>query len=123
MYGKELVLDIHNCDISKFNRKDIEVFLVDLCDNVIDMERADLHWWDYAEDGPEEYAAAPPHLKGTSCTQFIMTSTIVVHSLEVLEKVFINIFSCKDFDVEEAEKFTADYFGGNVANRAGVDRI
>jgi S-adenosylmethionine/arginine decarboxylase-like enzyme len=122
MYGKELVLDIHNCDISKFNREDIEAYLKELCNNVIDMERADLHWWDYQDD-PEYYAEAPPHLKGTSCVQFIMTSTIVIHTLEDLGKVFINIFSCKTFSVEDAEKFTAEFFKGKVVNREVIDRL
>jgi len=121
MYGQELILDLHNCDVSKFNRKDIKAYLIELCDNVIDMERADLHWWDY-EDDPEEYETAPSHLKGTSCVQFIMTSTIVIHSLEDLKKIFINIFSCKDFDAEETAKFTAGYFSGVVKNKTEIIR-
>ena len=96
MYGKELIIDLHDCDVSKFNRKDIEKFLIELCDDVIDMERADLNWWDYEND-PEEYEKAPPHLKGISCVQFITTSSIVIHTLEIGD-AYINIFSCKDFD-------------------------
>lgn len=122
MYGKELILDLHECDVSKFNRKDIEAFLVELCDDVIDMERADLHWWDY-EDDPEYYAVAPPHLKGTSCVQFIMTSTIVIHTLEDLKKAFINIFSCKDFDAEKTASFTAKFFGGEIKTIQVIDRV
>ncbi|KKL62202.1 hypothetical protein LCGC14_2187570 [marine sediment metagenome] len=122
MYGKELILDIHNCDVSKFNRKDIEAYLVELCDDIIDMERADIYWWDY-EDEPEEYAKAPAHLKGISCVQFIMTSTIVIHSLEDLSKIFVDIFSCKDFDDAETAKFTADYFGGEIATEEAIERL
>lgn len=120
-YGKELVLDIHNCDVSKFNRTDIESYLIELCDNIIDMEREDLYWWDYEGD-LSGYKEAPSHLKGTSCVQFISTSTIVIHSLVDLKKVFINIFSCKDFDVEEAADFTKNYFGGVIRNKTGVIR-
>ncbi len=122
MYGKSLALDIHDCDVSKFNRKDIEAYLVELCDDVIDMERAELQWWDY-EDEPEEYAKAPAHLKGVSCVQFIMTSTIVIHSLEDLGKVFMDIFSCKDFDEVATAKFTADYFGGEIKTQEAVIRV
>ncbi len=122
MYGKELILDIHNCNVAKFNRKDIEAYLVELCDEVIDMERADLHWWDY-EDEPEEYAKAPAHLKGISCVQFIMTSTIVIHSLEDLGKIFIDIFSCKNFSIEDVEKFTSEFFKGKIVNKMAMDRV
>ena len=121
MYGKELILDIHNCDITKFNRKDIKTFLVTLCDDIIDMERSDLHWWDY-EGEAEEYEVAPAHLKGVSCVQFIMTSTIVIHSLEDLRKIFINIFSCKDFDEESAATFTVNFFGGQALTKETIIR-
>jgi len=120
-YGKELILDIHNCNVLKFNRRDIESYLIELCDNIIDMEREDLHWWDY-EDDLDGYKEAPDHLKGTSCVQFILTSTIVIHSLVDLKKIFINIFSCKDFDVEEAADFTKNYFSGVIRNKTGVIR-
>ena len=123
MYGKELILDIHDCDVSKFNRKDIEAFLVKLCDNIIYMERADLHWWDYEDDNQEDYDNAPSHLKGTSCVQFISTSTIVIHSLEDLKKVFINIFSCKNFNANATAEFTQNYFGGNVITKEIIERI
>jgi S-adenosylmethionine/arginine decarboxylase-like enzyme len=115
MYGKELILDIHDCDVSKFNRKDIEAYLVELCDDVIDMQRADLHWWDYEDEDQEDYDAAPSHLKGTSCVQFITTSDIVIHSLDDLKKIFINIFSCKDFNSIETSLFTEKFFGGKIA--------
>ena len=120
-YGKELILDIHNCDVSKFNRLDIKNYLIELCDNIIDMEREDLHWWDY-EDDPEGYEEAPAHLKGTSCVQFIRTSTIVIHSLVDLRKIFINIFSCKNFDMEQAATFTGIYFDGAVKTQRNIIR-
>ena len=120
-YGKELILDIHNCNVSKFNRTDIERYIRVLCNDVIDMEREDLHWWDF-EDDIAAYHEAPSHLKGTSCVQFISTSTIVIHSLVDLKKIFINIFSCKDFDPEMATVFTEKYFGGKVETYEVITR-
>lgn len=120
-YGKELILDIHNCNVDKFNRIDIERYIRVLCNDVIDMEREDLHWWDF-EDDPEGYKEAPPHLKGTSCVQFISTSTITIHALVDLKKIFINIFSCKDFSVEEAASFTEGYFGGVIKTQKEIMR-
>ena len=121
MYGKELIVDMNNCDISKFNRKDIEAYLVELCDNVIDMEREDLYWWDY-EDDPEGYEAAPAHLKGTSCVQFIKTSNITIHTLDALGIIYLNIFSCKDFNSDDVLEFTRDWFKGHVLKSSTIDR-
>jgi len=120
-YGKELILDIHSCDTDSFTRDSISNYLSELCE-LIDMEAEDLHFWDY-EDEPWEYDAAPDHLKGISCTQFIRTSTIVVHTLDVLEKAFINIFSCKDFNAQKAADFTAYWFGGEVVQMNEISRI
>ena len=44
-YGKELILDLHNCNPDKFTRESIGQYFIDLC-NLIDMQRSDLHWWD-----------------------------------------------------------------------------
>ena len=45
IYGTELVLDLHGCNVEKFNRKEIESFFQELCD-LIEVERCDLHFWD-----------------------------------------------------------------------------
>jgi len=63
-----------------------------------------------------------PHAVGTSAVCFILTSTIVIHTLDILEKVFVNIFSCKTFDPDVASKFTAEWFKGEVKNSTFVER-
>lgn len=125
-YGKELVLDLHNCNPSKFNRKDIENYFIELCD-LIDMEREDLHFWDY-EGVPEEELSTEAHLLGTSAVQFIKTSNITMHTLELMRAIYMNIFSCKDFDAEQAREFTEKWFEGEtvsyyVFNRHKKDKV
>lgn len=120
-YGWELILDIHNCNPEKFNRKDIGTFLTELCD-LIEMEKEDLHFWDYEEE-PEEYAKAPPHLKGTSAVQFIKTSTIIIHTLEILKRIYLNVFSCKSFDPDLASDFITKYFEGDIKGANFIKRI
>jgi S-adenosylmethionine/arginine decarboxylase-like enzyme len=107
-YGKELILDLHDCDASRFSRKSIEQFCEELCD-LIDMERCDLHFWDDVGVAPEEQQT-DPRTKGTSAVQFILTSTIVIHTLDLRKTVYVNIFSCKDFSADEAATFTATWF-------------
>ena len=88
-------------------------FLVELCDDIIFMERQDLHFWDYQDD-PEGYKKAPDHLKGTSSVQFISTSDIVIHTVDVMKNVHLNIFSCKDFEEAEVIDFAEKWFKGSV---------
>ncbi len=108
-YGKELILDLHRCNSAKFTRSAIEQFCAELCE-LIDMERCDLHFWD-DEGVPEEEKETNPKTKGTSAVQFILTSTIVIHTLDLRKAVYVNIFSCEEFDTDEAAKFTAKWFG------------
>jgi len=121
-YGKELILDLHNCDPTTFTRKSIEDYIETLCYEVIHMEAEDLHFWDYDGD-PEGYANAPDHLKGISAVQFIKTSSIVIHTLDILQKAFINIFSCKEFNPIEVKHFSVKWFKGQMVNSKEVDRI
>lgn len=109
VYGKELILDLHSCDTSAFTRSGIEAFCTELCE-LIDMERCDLYFWDDV-GVPEEDRQTDPRTKGTSAVQFILTSTIVIHTLDLMKAAYVNIFSCKEFDTDEAAKFTANWFG------------
>ena len=121
-YGKELILDLHQCDPKTFNRESIEQFFITLCDQ-IDMERCELYWWD-DEGLPPEECQTEPHLKGTSAVQFIMTSNITIHTLDILEIVYLNIFSCKDFNPNMVEFWAMDWFKCNkLAQKVVIDRI
>lgn len=119
-YGKELILDLHECSVAVFSRKHIERYLVELCE-LIDMKREDLFWWD--DVGlPEEECQTEPHLKGTSAVQFLLTSNVTIHALDLLGNAYVNIFSCKEFDSDEATSFTMAFFGGCLVNRQEIVR-
>jgi S-adenosylmethionine decarboxylase len=107
-YGFELVLDLHGCDASKFNRTDIDAYFTELCRR-IDMQKCEVHFWDDV-GVPLEEQQTSPHTKGTSAVCFILTSSIVIHTLDMLEAAYINIFSCKAFDADLAAAFSKDWF-------------
>jgi S-adenosylmethionine/arginine decarboxylase-like enzyme len=111
VYGQELILDLHACDTSKFTRSALARFFIDLCE-LIDMEACDLHFWDDVGVAEEEQQT-DPKTKGTSAVQFILTSTIVIHTLDLMKVAYVNIFSCKEFKTDEAAKFTAEWFGSS----------
>jgi len=113
-YGKEVILDMHECDPSKFTRKSIGGYFKELCD-LIDMERCELCWWEENE--------GEPHLVGISAVQFIKTSNIVIHTLDILKRVYLNIFSCKNFDDNDAIQFSQSWFGGKIVNKSIIRRV
>ena len=120
-YGIELILDLHGCDSLKFTRKSISKYFEELC-VLIDMKREELYFWD--DIGiPEGDKQTSPHTQGTSAVQFILTSSIVIHTLDQLEAVYINIFSCKHYDPKVAEKFSIKWFGATEFSSRILNRV
>ena len=120
-YGVELILDLHRCDTSTFTRESIEGYFERLCE-LIDMKREALHFWDdigVAEDQRQ----TSPHTQGTSAVQFILTSSIIIHTLDQLSAVYVNMFSCKEFDPELAQRFTVEWFGAGDCSARFIERI
>ncbi len=120
-YGKEVIIDLHDCDLRNFNRESIEHYFKKLC-QLIDMQRCDLHFWDDM-DTPEDEKQTSDHTVGTSAVQFILTSNITIHTLDRLKAVYINIFSCKDFSHHAATEFTTNYFNGVLAAHHVIERL
>ena len=82
----------------------------------------DLVFWD--DTGvPEDERQTSPHTQGTSAVQFILTSSIVIHTLDQLSAVYVNIFSCKEFDPKLAERFTVEWFGAGDCSARFIERI
>jgi len=120
-YGKEVIIDLHECDTKTFNRESIKKYFIELC-NKIDMVRCELYWWDDM-DVPMEERQTEPHLKGTSAIQFIMTSNITIHTLDLMSNVYLNIFSCKDFDSNVVKKISEKWFKGKIVNFHVIERL
>ncbi len=120
MYGQELIIDMKGCSVSQFNRDSLEEYFKQLC-KLIDMKRCDLHFWDDL-DTPEEEKQTEPHTKGTTAVQFILTSNITIHTLDMLKEVYVNIFSCKYFDKGIALSFTRRWFGAKEFNSSLIKR-
>ena len=102
-YGAELLVDLHDCDLEGLvNKEKLTEFFVTLCEK-IDMTRHGdpLFWEDYSD---------LPHLNGVSAMQFIETSTIVCHPLPMLKYVYVNVFSCKEFDEQVALDYCVNFW-------------
>ena len=119
-YGKSMTIDLHGCNVEVFDRANIRVYFKRLC-RMIGAERGELHFWD-EKDVPPEKRLTDPRLIGTSAVQFILTSGIVVHTLDKLERVYVDVFSCDDFDTELVLQFTRAFFRGTIANSHVLER-
>lgn len=105
VWGYELIMDMHGIDASKITRKDLTAFFVALCERIDMIRVGDPIFWD-AENDKDQY---PEHLRGITAVQFIRTSNITGHFMASGD-VYLNIFSCKEFDPAVAKEFTTHFF-------------
>ena len=108
MFGKEYILDLHGC--SGITEEMLKGYVYKLCE-IIDMERygeCQIIWF------------GNPPVEGYSLLQFITTSSITGHFTE--EAAYINVFSCKEFDIEIVEKFTKEWFNAKDVNARLIER-
>jgi hypothetical protein len=77
----------------------------------------------YLEDTPYNREKG---IIGWSVCQFIVTSSLVVHFCENLDKgygtLYLNFFSCKEYDKDDVKKLAVKYFKCRVRNNTYVRR-
>ncbi len=117
-YGKELIIDMKDCDPDLFNETDLTRFYEGLAE-VTDMELQTRYFWGMNEC-PEEWKKIP-HLNGISGVQFISTSNFTIHAL-FDGRMYLNIFTCKEFNPGEALIFTKKFFDGTVVKSSVITR-
>jgi S-adenosylmethionine/arginine decarboxylase-like enzyme len=120
MYGVETIIDLFSCDIAKFNRKDIKAYFLQTC-KLLDVRPEDCYFWDDLRV-PMDKQQTNPKTKGTTAIQFILTSNITIHTLDLLRIAFVNIFSCKYYDAKLLEEFTARFFGSSRHRTSLIER-
>jgi len=103
VWGKELTID-GRCESTKVN--DPEVLRAFLKEIVI---RIDMK----AYKEPQLELFGEGLLYGFSALQWIHTSNIVLHTC-LDGQCYLNIFSCKTFDVEIVKKCFLEFFGGEI---------
>ena len=102
-FGAELILDLHGCDPKLIRSKaKLATFARQLCRR-IKMRR-------YGEPILAHFGHKDPMTNGYSLVQLIETSSIVAHFSEGANKVYLNIFSCKEFDPADTAEFCRKFF-------------
>ena len=102
-WGYHLTLDCSSCN--KNNIKDeqhVKNFVKEL------MARIDMK---PIGDTRVGYTAAEfPDKAGFTAVQIIVTSTIVAHFIDSTGDLYLDVFSCKQFDIETVVKTVDEYF-------------
>lgn len=99
-WGFSTVLDLKKCNYKIRNEKDIKDYVYQLTD-LIDMKR-------FGDCKVVHFGSG--NKSGYSMLQLIETSNITGHFCDEDNSAFLDIFSCKEYDVLELEKFTKKFF-------------
>jgi len=118
-YGQECIIDLHEVPMELFTSKLIDDFAKDLTEK-IGMRAGPAHSW--GTIGDEGKYKDHPKKDGLSHVQFLWESSIVIHALDEIQKVFINVFSCKKFDANILKEFALETFKGKLANETNIVR-
>ena len=103
VYGKELILDLYDCDSKTIrSKKKILEYSNKICD-LIKVKK-------YGKPICQRFALDDPVAAGYSFVQLIESSSITGHFSELWNRAFINIFACKLFDHKIATDFTKNFF-------------
>ena len=115
MWGQHLLINGKAGNLTTIQSEEaVYEYVQTLCD-IIDMKA-------YGEPIIERFATHDPTKGGLSLLQLIETSCITGHFVDINGDHFIDIFSCKSFDVDEALKFTLDFFGSESVSAINILR-
>jgi S-adenosylmethionine/arginine decarboxylase-like enzyme len=102
-WGYHLMSDMHDCHRERMRDKDTVIaFCKDLVKR-IDMDPIGDPW-------VEQTAMHDPSKAGFTLTQIIQTSSIVAHFIDEPGDIYLDVFSCKEFDINVVKQCVNEYF-------------
>ena len=108
-WGYHLLLDIKGSDKEAITNKETLAEFVKTLVKKIDMVA-------YGEPILEHFATHNPKAAGYSLVQLIETSSITGHFVDHNGDSYLDIFSCKPFEVEDALSVVKEYFNPEDVN-------
>lgn len=103
-YGQHLLVDTQRCNSRITSVPEVTVFIKELVD-LIGM----VGWGEpLVTRFPEDSAIGS--LQGVSAIQMIYTSSITLHGHDLSRDMYLDVFSCKEYDEAKVETFVKDFF-------------
>ena len=102
-WGYHLILDCKGGDLDQIQSKEnIKLFVEELVAEIVMVA--------YGDPVIEHFATHDPDKAGYSLVQLIETSSITGHFIDQNGDCYIDIFSCKQFDIKTAQSVVDKYF-------------
>lgn len=99
-YGKHVILTASGCNAALLEK----VKIADFCRDMV--KRIDMV--PFGEPFVERFGEGDE--VGISAVQLIQTSAITIHTNDEARDMYLDVFSCKDFEAETVVKCVSDWF-------------
>lgn len=114
-FGPHLMLDLSDCNQSKLSDYKLVFDVLDELPDKIGMTKI-------TQPYVFPYSGLVPEDKGITGTVVIAESHISIHTFQEKNYCFVDVFSCKDFDVEYAAEYLINIFESKKYEKHVVDR-
>ena len=107
-FGPHLMLDLSNCDPERLND-------LDLCFDLLNQIPDEIGMTKITQPHVFRYKGLVPEDEGITGMVIIAESHISLHTFPLKRYCFIDIFSCKPFDIEHGKRLFIEAFGPSGA--------
>ncbi|MBI1974300.1 MAG: polyamine aminopropyltransferase [Candidatus Zambryskibacteria bacterium] len=116
VYGCELIMEIEGCDLDITDAEErCKEFVERLCEKINMKRFGGFQYYNFGH--------AKSKTSGPSFVQLIETSSIVGHVSNYWDgTLYLDLFTCKDFDPQVAVDFAREFFGARVAFSVFLER-
>ena len=114
-FGPHLMLDLRECDKDKLSNYEHIFNILNDLPNKIGMTKI-------TQPYVFPYAGLIPEDKGITGTVIIAESHISIHTFQEKDYCFVDVFSCKDFNVDVAAEYIVEAFGSKKFDKHIVNR-
>jgi len=115
LWGMSSSIDLKGCAPDRIQDEEyIRSFACELCDLIKMRRYGDPLVVDFGDD---------PEVSGFTLVQLIETSSIVAHFANASNAAYIDIFSCRSFDSDNAAEFCKNYFGADSFTINTINRF
>ena len=115
IFGPHLMLDLNKCNTGKLKDYELIFRILDELPGKIGMTKI-------TQPYVFPYSGLVPEDKGITGTVVIAESHISIHTFQEKDYCFVDVFSCKNFDVEYAAEYLIDVFESKKFEKHVVNR-
>lgn len=114
-FGPHLMMDLRECNPDKLKDYDLVFSVLNELPEKIGMTKI-------TQPYVFPYSGLVPEDKGITGTVIIAESHISIHTFQEKDHCFVDVFSCKDFDVEFAAEYLVNAFESRKYDKHVIQR-